>query len=114
MISYLHLWAVDLVFYDLKRMHEVYFKKSTTELDSFVLYYDGFRRTYNSDLTLYPTHINITNKVVSINLDLQLYSIVLKKPIIIDPQLMFDTELGFHPVNALQYLIQRNKTEAFQ
>ena len=114
MISYSDLWAVDLIFFDSKRMHEVHFKKSTTELDSFILYYDGFRRTYSSDLTLYPKHINITNKVVSISRDLQFYSTVLKKPILIDPQLMFDIELGFHPVNALQYLIQRNKTEAFQ
>lgn len=112
MISYLDLWAVDLIFFDAKRMHEVHFKKPTTITSHYFLYYDGFNKTYDSDLTLYPKHITIKNKAV--NLNLQFYSTVLKKPILIDPQLMFDIELGFHPVNALQYLIQRNKTEAFQ
>lgn len=112
MISYLALWAVDLVFFDLKVMHEIHFKKPTILASHYLLYYDGFSRTCNSDLTLYPKHITIKNEAV--NLNLQFYSTVLKKPIFIDPQLMFDIELGFHPVNALQYLIQRNKTEAFQ
>ena len=106
MIGYLDLWATDLIFFNTDLNKKIYFKRSTIFLGSCVLYYDGYKHTNDGDLILHPEFIQVT--VSSTDLSMQFFSTKLNQIIWIDPQLMFDIQLGFHPVNALQSLIQRN------
>ncbi len=67
---------------------------------------DALKIKMISDLILHPEFIQVI--VSNIDLSMQFFSTKLNQIIWIDPQLMFDIQLGFHPVNALQSLIQRN------